>query len=53
MMIPGLALRSEATGFLAWIAYYWPGPGSSEAIRLMAACAWVKIVTRSGIVFLL
>jgi len=53
MMIPGLALRSRATCFPAWSAYRWPGPGSSEAIRLMAACASVKFVTRSGIVFLL
>jgi len=39
MMMPGLALRSASMCFLAWSAYIWPGPGSSEAIRLMAACA--------------
>ena len=29
-----------------------PGPGSSDAIRPMAACASVKTVTRWGTVFL-
>jgi len=53
MMIPGLALRSVAICFRAWRAYYCPGPGSSDAIRLMAACASVKIVIRCGVVFLL
>jgi len=38
--------------FLAWSAYCWPGPGSSDAILLMTACASVKIVTRSGVMFL-
>ena len=48
MVMPGLALRSMAMCFRAWIAYCCPGPGSSDTIRLMAACASVKIVTRSG-----
>jgi len=50
MMMPGLALRSAAMCFLAWSAYCWPGPGSSETIRLMAAWASMKIVTLSGMV---
>jgi len=45
MVMPGLALRSTAMCFRAWIAYCCPGPGSSDAMRLMAACASVKIVT--------
>ena len=49
----GLARSSAAMCFLGWSAYCWSGPGSSEAIRLMAAWASVKIVTRSGIVCLL
>jgi hypothetical protein len=50
MVMSGLALRSAAMCFLAWIAYIWPGPGSSEAMRLMAVWASVKIVTLSGVV---
>jgi len=38
MVMSGMALRSTVTRFLAWSACIWPGPGSSEAIRLMAAC---------------
>jgi len=53
MMIPGLAFLSVAMCLRAWRAYCCPGPGSSDAIRLMAACASVKIVTRSRDVFLL
>ena len=53
VMIPGLAFHSVAMCFRAWRAYCCPGPGSSDAIHLMAACASVKIVTRSGAVFLL
>ena len=53
MVMRGLALRSEAICFRAGRAYCCPGPGSSDAICLMAACASVKIVTRSGVVFLL
>ena len=30
--------------FLAWMAYFWPGSGSSEVILQMAAWASVKIV---------
>ena len=36
--------------FLTWSVCIWPGPGSSEAIRLIAAWASVKIVTLSGVV---
>ena len=39
--------------FLASSAYFFPGPGSSDAIRLIATCASVKMVIRSRIVFLL
>jgi len=53
MPMSGLALCSVAICFRAWRAYCCPGPGSSDAIRLMAACASVKIVTLSGVVFLL
>ena len=45
MVIPGLAFRSAAMCFLACSAYCWPGPGSSVAMRLMAAWASEKIVT--------
>jgi len=41
MVMSGLALRGAAMCFLAWSAHTWPGPGSSEASRLMAACASV------------
>jgi len=37
MTIPGLDWRSVAMCFRAWRAYCCPGPGSSDAIRLMAA----------------
>jgi len=50
MMLPGLALRNVAMCYLAWSMNRWPGPGSSETIRLMAAWASVKIVIRSGVV---
>ena len=53
MMRTGLALRSAAMCFRAWRAYCCPGPVSSDAIRLMATCASVKIVTCFGVVFLL
>jgi len=53
MTMPGLALRSVAMCFRAWRAYCCPGPGASDAIRPMAACASVKMVTRSGVVLLL
>jgi len=53
MTIPGLALGSVAMYILAWNAYIWPGPGSFEAIRLMAGFATVKIVTLSGVIRLL
>ena len=53
MTMPGRAFRSVAMCVLAWSVYCWPGPGSSEAIRLMAAWASVKILTRSGVVYLL
>jgi len=48
MTIPGLTLRSMAMCFRAWRAHCCPGPGLSDAIRLMAACASEKRVTRSG-----
>jgi len=44
----GLADRGVAICSLAWIAYFCPGPGSSDAMRLMAAWASMKIVTLSG-----
>ena len=44
---------STAMCSAAWNAYFWQGPGSSEAIRPMTTCASEKIVTRSGIVCLL
>jgi len=47
-MMPNLAIF-----FLAWSAYFWLGPGSFVAIRLMAAWASVNIVTRYGVVCLL
>jgi len=50
MAMSGLAFRSAAIRFLAWIAYIWLGPGSSEAIRLMPAWASVKIVILSGVI---
>jgi len=46
----GLAFLSTAMCFLAWSAYFWPGPVSSEAIRLLATFASVKTVTRFGVV---
>jgi hypothetical protein len=46
----GRVLRSAAMCFRARIAYFWPGPGSSDAIRLMAAWASVKMVTLAGTV---
>ena len=52
MIMPGLALHSVAMCFLAWIAYCWPGPGSSEPTRLMASWAPEEIVIRSGTVCL-
>jgi hypothetical protein len=48
--VSGRSLRSVAMCFLACIPYIWPGPGSSEAMRLMTAWASVKIVTLSGVV---
>jgi len=50
MAMPGLALRSVAMCFRARIACIWPGPGSSDAILLVAAWASVEIVTLSGVV---
>ena len=50
--MPGLALGSAAMSFRAWRAFCCPGPGSSDAIRLMTACASEKIVARSETVFL-
>jgi len=50
MMTPGRARRSVAMCFLTWSAYCWPGPGSLDTIRLMAARASVKIVNRSGVI---
>jgi len=52
MTMPGLVLRSVAMCFRASRAYCRPGTGSSDAIRLMAACASEKMVTRSGVAFL-
>jgi len=51
MMMPSLTQRSAAMCFRALRAYCCPGPGSSDAIRLMATCASVKTATRSGTVF--
>ena len=48
---PGLSQHGDVLP-LAWSAYCWPGPGSSEVIRLMVAWASVKIVTRSDVVCL-
>jgi len=42
---PGLAFRNATMGFLSWSTYILPGPGSSEAIRLMAVWASWNIVT--------
>jgi len=47
----GLALRSVVMCPLAWTANIWLGLGSSEAKRLTAAWASVKIVTLSGVVY--
>jgi hypothetical protein len=44
-------LRCSAMCLLAWMACNCPGRGSSEAIRLLAAWASVKTVTRSCIVY--
>jgi len=52
MVMPGLARRSAAISLRTWMAYFFPGPGSSDAIRLMAACASEKVVPRSRVVFL-
>jgi len=52
MEMTGLTLRSAVKCFRAWMTYCCPGPGPSDAIRRMAACASEKMVTRSGIVFL-
>jgi len=51
MVMSGRALRSAAMCFLACIAYIQPKPGSSKAMRLMAAWASVKAVTPSGVVW--
>jgi len=45
--MPGLALRNLVMCFRAWRAYSSPGPGSSNAIRRVAACTSEKIVTCS------
>jgi len=45
-----LALRSIAVYFMAWIVCIWPGPGSLEAMRLMAAWTSVKVVILSDVV---
>jgi len=37
--------------FLVWSTYIGPGSGTSEAIRLMAACVSVMIVSRFGAVY--
>jgi len=50
MTISSRAFRAMC--FLAWSAYFWLGPGSSEAVRLMAAWASVMTVTRSGVRYL-
>lgn len=34
MLMTGLALGSDALCSFAWSAYIWPGPGSTEAMRL-------------------
>ena len=43
---------SQCRDVLPCLAYCCPGPGSSDVIRLMAACASEKMVTSSGVVFL-
>ena len=53
MMISGRAFRSTAMCFLAWSAYFRPGPGSSQAIWMMAAYTSVKIGSHSGVICLL
>jgi hypothetical protein len=51
-MMSGRALRSAAICFRARIAYFWPGPGSSDAISLMVAWAsekrQVRLTTGEG-----
>jgi len=49
MVMPGRDRPSAAMCFRAWMAYCRPEPGSSDAIRPMAACASEKIVSRSGV----
>jgi hypothetical protein len=51
IVMPAWAHRKAAMFFRAWIAHISPGPGSSDAIRLMATCASVKMATLSGIVW--
>jgi len=53
LMMPGLALRSIVMCFHAWRVYCWLVPGSSDAIHLIAGYISVKIVTYSGVMFLL
>jgi len=50
MRTSGLAALNPAIHFLA---YFWPGPGYSEPTLLVAACASVNTVTRSGMARLL
>ena len=52
MVMPGLARRRAAMCCRARMANFCPRPGSSDAIRRMAACVSEKIVTCSGVVFL-
>ena len=52
MVMSGFARRSAAICFRTWMAYCCPGPGSSDAICLIAACASEKMVTSSGVAFL-
>jgi hypothetical protein len=48
MTMAGLAFCEAAIHYLARMAYFGPGPGSSEDMARIAACALVKIVSLSG-----
>jgi hypothetical protein len=48
MAMSGLGLRSVAMCCLARIAYFWPGPGSFDTMRLMAGWAFRRVGFAGG-----
>jgi len=50
-MLFGLALHISAMGFLACREDFWLGPGTSDVIRLIAACPPGETVAHRGVVW--